>query len=305
MHRKIIALALIMLISFANTAAAAGSGDLTLIAKTEAVEKVLYGAEQTGALLDRVNKLEKDIFGAETRENLAQKLERVYSFVKEIKPGAPSLVLKLNTVEWLLTHSVSNDAAKARLEALERTMYGNSSAGAIDERLNKLLKLSLTTGWPDVAGAIVTKDTLVKIKLVSDLSTKTNRVGDTVVFRAAEDVFADGLLVIAKGARGTGKITKLEPRKSFGRDAKLEVAFETIEAVDGSMLATLLGDKAKEETKSLAKAAGASFAGLVLLGPVGVVGGAFVNGKDVNIPAGTELYIQTSAEAEIHGIKLK
>ncbi|HAK74612.1 MAG TPA: hypothetical protein DCP36_15610, partial [Sporomusaceae bacterium] len=63
--------------------------------------------------------------------------------------------------------------------------------------------------------------------------------------------------------------------------------------------------KAKEETKSLAKAAGATVAGLIVLGPVGVVGGAFIRGKDVTIPAGAELYIQTKTEASVYGLKVK
>lgn len=46
----------------------------------------------------------------------------------------------------------------------------------------------------------------------------------------------------------------------------------------------------------MAMAAGASIAGIAILGPIGVIGGAFVKGKNVDLPVGTELYIQTKTD---------
>jgi len=39
-------------------------------------------------------------------------------------------------------------------------------------------------------------------------------------------------------------------------------------------------------------AAGASAAGYIILGPIGVVGGVFVKGHHIDIPAGTELMVE-------------
>jgi len=91
--------------------------------------------------------------------------------------------------------------------------------------------------------------------------------------------------------------------KNFGRNAELEVSFDTIETIDGTRINTLLGDKSKAENKSLVTAAGASLAGMVILGPVGIVGGAFVHGKEVNIPAGVEMYIQIKEDTNAYGIQ--
>ena len=49
-------------------------------------------------------------------------------------------------------------------------------------------------------------------------------------------------------------------------------------------------------------AAGASFAGMVILGPIGIVGGAFVHGKEVTIPAGATIYIQNQETTNLYGI---
>ena len=70
----------------------------------------------------------------------------------------------------------------------------------------------------------------------------------------------------------------------------------------GTYVDTHVGEAAKKEMKSLAMAAGASLAGIAVLGPVGIVVGAFVHGKDVRLPAGTELYIQTKADTTLYGV---
>ena len=49
-------------------------------------------------------------------------------------------------------------------------------------------------------------------------------------------------------------------------------------------------------------AAGASLAGMLVLGPIGIIGGAFVNGKNIDLPEGTELYIQTRNDEVIYAI---
>ena len=79
----------------------------------------------------------------------------------------------------------------------------------------------------------------------------------------AEDVYTAGVLVIAKGAVGRGKLAKVDQAQNFGRDAKMEISFETVEALDMTQVATMLGEKAKKETESMALAAGAGVAGMI------------------------------------------
>ena len=53
----------------------------------------------------------------------------------------------------------------------------------------------------------------------------------------------------------------------------------------------------------MAGAVGASAAGAIILGPVGLVGGLFVHGNEVDIPAGTTMYAETKENAEVVGFK--
>ena len=146
-------------------------------------------------------------------------------------------------------------------------------------------------------------DTLVKIKLVTPLNTETSKVGDKVKFQAAEDVIYNGQLIIAAGAPGEGVVTKVKSARNFGRNGEIDVDFQQIQAFDGTYIQTTLGDKAKKEIENLAMAAGASIAGIALLGPIGIVGGIFVNGKDIDLPTGTESYIQTKTATNIYAIQ--
>lgn len=286
-----------MSLVFANV-----SSELAVIDKVVVVEKFFTGTEQTGALVERINKLEKDLWGKESTGALVNRVDKMYAYCKITTNNEPSFLIKMNAAEWSLTHMVTVQPIKTRIENLERVLMGNTASGSFDERLNHLLKLAYTSGKPGITSVTVEKDNLLKVKLVTPLNTRTTRSGDVVVFQVSEDIYVDGSLIIAKGAQGTGKIAKVEEAKNFGRDAQIQINFDTVEAIDGSIINTFLGEKAKQENKSLATAAGASVAGMIILGPVGIVGGAFVHGKEVNIPAGTETYIQVKEQVTLSGI---
>lgn len=53
-----------------------------------------------------------------------------------------------------------------------------------------------------------------------------------------------------------------------------------------------------------AAAVGASTIGALALGPIGLVGGFFVKGKDVSLPAGSTLYIETQEAVTTKGLEL-
>lgn len=306
MIRKVIVCILMMMLMISTSLVSAQSFQtMTVLEKTAAAERIVYGIEQTGSLIERTGKLEKDIYGSETKFSLTDKLDRIYTYLNDNSAAEPSFQAKLNAVEWTISHSVTTQAAVAKIDNLETILLGTVKLGNLDERMTRLTQIAYPNGRVNVSSIMLNKDTLIKIKTVTELNSKKSRTGDTVVFQAAEDVYSSGLLVIPKGAQGIGKITKVQQARNFGRDAVMEVSFDNITAFDSTLIQTEMGDKAKEETKSLAKAAGASVAGMALLGPIGVVGGAFVHGSDVTIPPGTEMYIQVKADINAYGLQVK
>ena len=110
------------------------------------------------------------------------------------------------------------------------------------------------------------------------------------------------VLLVPAGTVGSGTITSLKKARSFGRNGALDITFDTIPAIDGTEFTAVQGKEAKDKTRSEVKAAGASVAGAVLLGPVGLVGGAFIKGKNIEYPAGATVYVQPQDSVTIQGL---
>lgn len=275
----------------------------TVLEKTVAVETALYGAAQTGSLVDRINALQKAIYGAVSKDALVTKLDMIYNYTLVNGATTPSLVAKVNATEWSLAHDVTAQPVKARVENMEKTLLGNPATGDLDSRVNKLVQLAFPDGQLPVISATIPADTLVKIAIQTDLDSSKNRVGDPVVYQAVDDVYVNGVLVIPKGAVGAGHVSKVEQAKNFGRDGKLEIAFDGIGVIDGGTVPVFLGDKAKQETASLAKTAGATVVGMALLGPIGIIGGAFVHGQDIHVTPGSQMYVQTKGDTPVYGLQ--
>ena len=277
-----------------------------LQSKLMLVEQSVYGQEQTGALLERISRLETDFYGKTSNPQTAisDRINTLYStmFDNRVRPSA---ITQMNGIEWFLSRQVSIKSITDRLTTLEAQIYGKPITGTLQKRMNDLAMLAY--GNSDVKAPLVSTtvpvDTLIKIKLVTPLNTDVSKVGDKVKFQAAEDVIYNGKLIIAAGAPGEGVVTKVKSARNFGRNGEIDVNFQQIQAFDGTMLETTLGEKAKKEIENLAMAAGASLAGIALLGPVGIVGGIFVNGKDIDLPVGTESYIQTKVDTNIYAIQ--
>lgn len=278
----------------------------TLQSKLQVVEQSVYGQSQTGALLSRISRLENDFYGKTSSTNIAisDRINTLYStmFDNSIRPSA---ITQMNGIEWFLSGHVSIKSITDRITALETTLYGKATSGTLQRRMNDLALLAYgnSDAKTPLVSTSIPADTLIKIKLVTPLNSETTKAGDIVKFQAAEDIIYNGKLIVAEGSPGEGVVTKVKGAQNLGRNGEIDVDFQQIQSFDGTTLKTFLGDKAKMEIKNLAYAAGASVAGIALLGPIGIVGGIFVQGKDVDLPTGTEVYIQTKEETTIYAIQ--
>lgn len=274
----------------------------TAVAKLDSMETLLYGTTQTGSLVERADKLETDINDRPTSDPILVKIDRLYAYLLDGSEASPSFLTRLNAVEWTFTQSLTDTPAKTRLESVEKLLNGTTGTGGLDARLNKLMTMAFRNGSIQTAKAAVAKDTLIKIKLTQALDSKTARAGDKVNFQTVDNLYVGSTLVIPKGAIGYGSVEKVDQAQNFGRDAQIKINFQRIVGMDGTSVNVYLGDLAKEATQSEAKAAGATVAGLVVFGPIGIVSGAFVHGKELTIPSGTTLYVQVKDDAELFGL---
>lgn len=137
-------------------------------------------------------------------------------------------------------------------------------------------------------------DTLVRIKLLDTIDSKNWKEGDQFPYQIVQDVIVDGRVAIPAGTKGAGVISRAREAGSFGKEGKIELSFGAIQIAEGRTVELQLSDKARQGNEKNGLAAGASLAGLAVAGPVGLIGGLFIKGKNVTIPAGSEMLVATA-----------
>ncbi len=301
MLKKFFSLVMCAVFMFTMTATAFADVANTAEDKLGAVETTLYGTVQTGALAERINKLEKDFEGAHTGGSMMDRINALYDATYD-NSSSPSLVTQMNALEWAISHKVSMECMQQRVTDMEISVNGKTSTGTFKSRVEALSQFAFGSKTIPLVQTNVPANTLAKIALVDRVNAKNLKAGDVIRIQAAEDVVEDGMLLFTKGAAGEAVVTKVSQAKNFGRNAEIEMDFKYLTAVDGRQLDIILGEESKQSMEQLGMAAGASLAGMLVLGPIGIIGGAFVNGKNIDLPEGTELYIQTLNDEVIYAI---
>lgn len=289
-----------MLSTTIPTAFAANPSDMQ--AKLSSIENAVYGSNQTAPLLDRVSRIERDFGTQNPNFSIVERVDSLYALIYDNSNG-PSIITQLNAVEWTISREINTATIQKRIGDLEMLFEGKQLEGSFLYRIDKIAGHAYGSNPIPLMQIGIPANTLVKIALTNPLNAKELRDGDIIEYTAAEDIISSGMLIFAKGTQGYGRVLDVRTAKNFGRDAKIEIDFEALTSIDGSSVSMLLGNESKEMMENMAMAAGASIAGMAVLGPIGVIGGAFVKGKNIDLPAGTELFIQTKNDITLYGLE--
>lgn len=284
---------------------------MTLTDRVDRLDEVVYGNVQSGSFIQRIRNLDKSVCGTtsekDTTEGLDSRVEYLYAeVIRSENDENPSVDTRVNALEYYLTDQIKQAALTERLDDLDVMVLGKKqNNGGLIQRINVLEKAVYGDNHYELTTVTLPEKTVFKISLNEDISSKINRVGDPVHFTVEEDVLVDNVLVLPRGAQGAGVVTKVTRPKFFGRSGFVDISFDQVFSIDEEAIPTVLGPEAKEKLKMQAAAIGASAIGALALGPIGLVGGLFVKGKDVEMPAGTELYIQTREDVVTKGMEMK
>ena len=268
------------------------------------VETVVYGSPSAGGLFLRLAKVERDLFGMELPGSLTERQQALRSFIEEGTPTQPSLVFKVGVAEWVTLSKVNPSVPLAdRMSNLEITLEGEPQAGALSARLERVLTKLLPDGVHSVQ-IQVPAATILKAAFAKTLTVRNVSKGDIVELNITEDCVIGGVLAVAKGDRVFAEVTKVKMPRSFGRTSEISVEFREAESIGGGRVPVTLGPQAKKAMQidsGTIGAAGASIAGAVLLGPLGLAGGFLVRGSDKQIPAGSLVYVEISEDTPVAG----
>ena len=285
-------------------AVTAGAADYTILEKADKVETTVYGTTQTGSLNERVAALDKLLNGQSTVSgSLQEKTNALYKDVYGNSGSDLSLVAAVNLMQWQYSGQVTEEPILVRVDALEEGIDGKVITGALKGRVLSLRQALLGDTKYVSQSVTIPAGTIAKMKTLEALNSKTAQEGDTVHFAVSEDVVVGDVVAIPRGMEAEGTITNARKSGMFGKDGKIEITYHTVRAADNTPVPLIIGEKTKEEYKRTAGAVGASAAGAIILGPVGLVGGLFVHGNDVDIPVGTEMLAEAKDNTEVMGFR--
>ena len=300
--RKVAAL----LTVFSVCGAVAGAADYTILEKTEKVETSVYGTTQSGSLNSRIAALDKLLNGSDSVSgSIDAKTDELYKEVYGNTGSDLSMMAAVNMMQRQYSGSVTNDSLVTRVGELEEGINGKAGTGSLRGRVASLRSVML--GNKKFVSQVVTVPAGTVVELINEdpIESKTLTEGDRLTFSVAEDIMIGDVVAIPRGMQADGTVSKARKAGRFGRDGKIEITYDSVHAADGSPVALVVGEKTKEQYKRTAGAVGASAAGAIILGPVGLVGGLFVKGHDVNIPGGSTMYAETKADTDVVGFKIE
>ena len=111
---------------------------------------------------------------------------------------------------------------------------------------------------PQAARATLKAGQAIALVTAADLLFSSVEDGGKLEFTVADDVKAEGFVVIAKGAAAVGTLVNAEKRKLFGRGGKITIHLDSVKAVDGQSLkfraAPVTASAAKSKLKDVALA---------------------------------------------------
>lgn len=294
-----VAAALILLTS-TICAAAEGSAN----EKLAGIEIDTYGAEQSGALLDRISRLEKDFTGRNMAGNMNARLEAISDILYNNDAG-PGILAKINALEWNTNHAVKSGGIELRITSLEREIIGQTTNGTFNDRIRALAKASYGEEILPISQVQIPANTLIKVETTVPTSSKTLQAGDIIPVRVVEDVYIDGTLVFVKGLPGEGAVSRVIRAKNIFRNGKIETDFYTLKTIDGQAAMTFVGVEAMEEMNLNEMARGLSLVGHTFSGKNKDFEEVFVRGKNIDLPAGIQLYIQLREPVVVYGVKVR
>lgn len=145
---------------------------------------------------------------------------------------------------------------------------------------------------------MVPKGTDVTLVFNQSINSKTAKIGDPVRLEVRDNVMVGRSIILKRGARVSGVISKVDHRKRYGVNAKLRVALNPVRTTYGESIYLEARSKGQYiRGKNSGKAAAATAGGAIIAGPVGLVGGLFIHGKAVKIRPGDLLETEVSRNA--------
>lgn len=297
----------------ASCAAAAelGDGKSASVLMMERIETIVYGEPNKGGLVERLNGLERELFGRSLPGSVAERHAAILNFLEVGSEDQPSMLFKIGIAEWILSKRLyAARSALKRIETLETDMdgdlqYGKPLAMRVERILTMLVSDPVTFRLVNLPAG-----TVLKFRFMEELSPAKSQKGDRVHIALDDDLVLDGNLVAARGCLLDAVVREVKKPRSFGVPGEVRIDFNALLPLGPQPVKVGVGEAARKAAEAANKskdkgegaiigAGAASIAGAALLGPVGLIGGLFVRGNAIRIPEGALTFVQTSGDVTV------
>lgn len=272
------------------------------------IEQIIYGYVAKGGLIERLGKVEEDLFGRSLPGTIAERHAAILTFLEIGTDEQPSMLFKLGVAEWVVNKKIrASESASKRLEDLEVSLTGASRNGnPIVMRVESLLA-TLVMDQVAAQPVLLPGNTVMKFRFMDELSPAKSKKGDYVRLELTNDIIVNQCLVAPAGSLLITEVRDVKRPRMFGIPGEVRLSFNELKPLGPQRPPVCIGKESESAIKDARKAgdrgegavigAGAmSIAGAALLGPVGLVSGVFIRGNSIKIPAGSVTFVQTSGD---------
>jgi len=133
--------------------------------------------------------------------------------------------------------------------------------------------------------------TIITVKSMSNISSKTISYGQLLDFVCADDIFVNNKLLFKKNTKIKAKVEKIDNAKILGKEGVLEIKFNSITAIDGQEIPieAVYGKSKGSNISSTSVNLSILFSPIFLL----------LKGKEAEIPIGSIMEVYTTRESFI------
>ena len=275
------------------------------------IETIIYGYVAKGGLIERLGKVEEDLFGRSLPGTIAERHAAILTFLEIGTDEQPSMLFKLGVAEWVVNKKIrASESASKRLEDLEVNLTGASRNGnPIVMRVESLLA-TLVMDPVTAQPVLLPGNTVMKFRFMDELSPAKSKKGDYVRLELTNDIIVNQCLVAPAGSLLVTEVRDVKRPRMFGIPGEVRLSFNELKPLGPQKPPVCVGKESENAVKEARKAgdrgegavigAGAmSIAGAALLGPVGLVSGVFIRGNSIKIPAGSVTFLQISGDCTV------
>lgn len=184
--------------------------------------------------------------------------------------------------------------ADAQLEQIhlqkqtEQTV-GSNNPQSFKERLKAKQNAIKVNNIP-AGQAYVPANTQLNVEIVDELTSKKAKKGDLVKFKLLDNLILNNVVIIPVGSEVDGKVTDATSSGFFGRAGKLIFSIDKVRTVNGIDIPLEYMGKIE---------AGSDGGAIAVVAVVSILGGFFMKGKNVNIPAGTKFAAKVANDTDL------